>query len=144
MVTEWDVARSSAETMWSGDAASRMLGMEIIHVGPGSARVSMVVRPDMINGWSVCHGGLMASLADSAFALACNSQGEVTVASGFDILFMESANLGDTLVASALERSTRGRNGVYDVTVFRTLGDRSTIIAEFRGRSRSLGRKIGE
>lgn len=144
MVTPWDVARTSAETMWSGDAASRLLGMEIVHVGPGTAKVSMLVRPDMINGWEVCHGGFIASLADSAFALACNSHGEVTVASGFDISFLESAQLGDTLVATAAERSTRGRNGIYDITVSRTAGPGSTIIAEFRGRSRSLGRRIGD
>ena len=142
MVTPWDVARSSAETMWAGDAASRALGMEIVRVGPGSATVSMLVRPDMINGWDVCHGGLIAALADSAFALACNSHGEVTVAAGFDVSFLESARLGDNLVATAGERSTRGRNGIYDVTVNRTLGDGSSMIAEFRGRSRSLGRPI--
>lgn len=128
--------------MWAGDAASRLLGMEIVQVGPGSAKVSMVVRPDMINGWDVCHGGFIASLADSAFAVACNSHGEVTVAAGFDIVFMESAKVGDTLVASAAERSSRGRSGVYDVTVNRTAGPGSAMIAEFRGRSRSLGRPI--
>lgn len=142
MVTAWDVARTSAETMWSGDAASRALGMEIVRVGPGSATVSMVVRPDMINGWDVCHGGLVSALADSAFALACNSHGEVTVAAGFDVSFLTSARLGDTLVATAAERSSRGRNGIYDVTVVRTEGAGSSMIAEFRGRSRSLGRPI--
>ena len=136
-----DLARRSAETMWAGDAASRMLGMEIVSVGAGSATVTMTVREDMINGWDLCHGGLVASLADSAFALACNSHGSVTVAAGFDVAFLEPARLGDVLVAAATERALRGRSGVYDVTVTRSADD--TVVAEFRGRSRSTGRAIG-
>jgi acyl-CoA thioesterase len=132
------LARRSAEHMWSGDAASRMLGMEIVDVGPGSATVTMRVRQDMFNGWGLCHGGLVASLADSAFAVACNSHGTVTVASGFDVSFLEGARLGDELVATALERARRGRSGVYDVTVHRASDD--TVVAEFRGRSRATGR----
>nr|WP_179665830.1 hydroxyphenylacetyl-CoA thioesterase PaaI [Nocardioides panaciterrulae] len=129
--------------MWSGDAASRSLGMSLDAVAPGRAVVSMTVRPDMVNGWDVCHGGLIASLADSAFAVACNSRGQVTVASGFDVSFLESGRLGDVLVATAEERALRGRSGLYDVTVVRggAAGD-GTVIAEFRGRSRSLGRAI--
>ncbi len=133
-----DLARRSADSMWAGDAASRMLGMKVVAVAPGTATVSMTVREDMINGWDLCHGGLVASLADSAFAVACNSHGTVTVASGFDVSFLESARLGDELVAVASERALRGRSGVYDVTV-RRAGDDS-VIAEFRGRSRSTGR----
>lgn len=128
--------------MWSGDAASQLLGMEVVEVGPGSASVSMLVRRDMINGWDVCHGGFIASLADSAFAVACNSRGEMSVASGFDITFLESGRLGDMLTATATERTLRGRNGIYDVTVSRVLDGRTAPIAEFRGRSRSLGRPI--
>jgi acyl-CoA thioesterase len=134
-----DLARRSADSMWADDAASRMLGMKIVAVGPGTATVSMAVREDMINGWGLCHGGLVASLADSAFAVACNSHGEVTVAAGFDVSFLEAARLGDELVAVASERALRGRSGVYDVSV-RRAGDDS-VIAEFRGRSRSTGRK---
>ena len=134
-----DLARRSADSMWADDAASRMLGMKIVAVGPGTATVSMTVREDMINGWDLCHGGLVASLADSAFAVACNSHGEVTVAAGFDVSFLEAARLGDELVAVASERALRGRSGVYDVTV-RRAGDDS-VIAECRGRSRSTGRK---
>ena len=78
--------------MWADDAASRMLGMKIVAVGPGTATVSMAVREDMVNGWGLCHGGLVASLADSAFAVACNSHGTVTVAAGFDVSFLESAH----------------------------------------------------
>ena len=128
-----------ARLMWEADAASAMLGMEIEHLGPGEARVSMVVRPDMVNGHDLCHGGLVASLADSAFALACNSHGTVTVAAGFEIDFLEPARLGQVLQAHAREVAVRGRSGLYDVTV--RAGD--TVIAEFRGRSRSLGRRIG-
>ena len=135
-----DLARRCADVMWAGDSASRMLGMSILAVGPGSATVSMTVREDMINGWGLGHGGLVASLADSAFALACNSYGTVTVASGFDVSLLESARLGDELVAVAVERARRGRSGLYDVTVTRTSDQ--AVIAEFRGRSRSTGRPI--
>jgi acyl-CoA thioesterase len=128
-----------ARVMWDADAASAMLGMEIEHLGPGEARVAMEVRPDMVNGHDLCHGGLVASLADSAFALACNSHGTVTVAAGFEIDFLEPARLGQVLQAHAREVALRGRSGLYDVTV--RAGD--TVIAEFRGRSRSLGRPIG-
>ena len=137
-MTEQDLARRSTEAMWRGDRASRMLGMRVIEVGPGTARVSMLVREDMINGWDLCHGGLVASLADSAFAVACNSRGQVTVAAGFDITFLEPGRLGDELVAAAAERAVRGRSGIYDVTVFRAAD--GVVIAELRGRSRSLGR----
>ena len=137
MVTD-DEARRHAEVMWSGDAASKGLGMALEHVAVGECQVSMVVSEDLVNGWDVCHGGFIAALADSAFAVACNTHGTVTVASGFDVTFLESARLGDLLVATATERSRRGRSGVCDVTVKR--GD--TVIAEFRGRSRSLGRSI--
>jgi acyl-CoA thioesterase len=133
-----ELARRSADAMWRGDAASRMLGMEIVSVGPGAATVSMTVREDMINGWELCHGGLVAALADSAFAVACNSHGTVTVAAGFDVSFLEPARLGDELVAEATERALRGRSGVYDVTVRRSSDD--TVVAEFRGRSRATGR----
>jgi acyl-CoA thioesterase len=140
MTDDEDTARRSAEVMWAGDAASQALGMTVLGVGPGTAEVSMTVRRDMVNGWGLCHGGLIASLADSAFAFACNSRGVVTVAAGFEVTFLESAHLGDELVASALERALRGRSGLYDVTVRRTSDD--AVVAEFRGRSRSTGRAI--
>lgn len=133
-------ARRSADTMWADDAASRMLGLSLVSVGPGSATVSMTVREDMINGWGLCHGGLVAALADTAFAVACNSHGTVTVAAGFDVTFLEASRVGDELVAVAVERAVRGRSGVYDVTVTRPSDE--TAIAEFRGRSRSTGRRI--
>ena len=98
--------------MWAGDAACRMLGMAVVSVGPGSATVTMTVRDDMINGWDLCHGGLIASLADSAFAFACNSHGTVTVASGFDVTFLESARLGDELVAVGRDERCAAARGV--------------------------------
>src|SRR3954470_2889296 len=124
-----------ARTMWADDPASRALGMALLELGPGHAVVEMTVRPDMVNGYQVCHGGLVASLADSAFALACNSRGVRTVAAGFDVTFLEPAHEGDVLLATADERVLRGRSGLYDVTVRRD----DTVIAELRGRSRSLG-----
>lgn len=129
-----------AMIMWSADRASAGLGMKLEDVGEGRARVSMTVRDDMVNGWQICHGGLIAGLADSTFAVACNSRGTVTVASGFEIDFLEPARLGDLLVAEGRERVLRGRSGIYDVTVRRE----DTVIAEFRGRSRSLNRSIEE
>ncbi len=128
----------AARAMWAADAASAALGMELVDVGPGSARVSMVVRPDMVNGHDLCHGGIIASLADSAFALACNSHGPVTVAAGFSIDFLAPGRLGQTLYADAREVSLRGRSGIYDVTVRADDPADGEVIAEFRGRSRTL------
>ena len=130
-----EVAESSAAAMWAGDRASQSLGMEIVEVGPGRAVVRMTVREDMVNGHAIGHGGLTFTLADSAFAFACNSHGTVTVAAGFEIDLLEPARRGDLLVAVAEEQHTFGRNGIYDVTV--TCDDR--VIAEFRGRSRTIG-----
>ena len=118
--------------------ARRLAWSRVVAVGPGSATVAMTVRADMVNGWDVCHGGLIATLADSAFAVACNSRGQVTVAAGFDVTFLEPGRLGDALVATARETALRGRSGLYDVTVTRD-GD-GVVIAEMRGRSRGLGR----
>jgi len=138
VVSADELARSSAEAMWADDSASRALGMEIVSIAPGRAQVTMEVRADMVNGHALCHGGLIAALADSAFALACNTYGEVTVASGFEIDFLEPGRLGDVLTATAVERVRRKRSGIYDVTV----RSGETVVAEFRGRSRSLGRPI--
>ncbi len=134
-----EVARVSTAAMWAGDAASRMLGMEVTAVGPGTARVTMTVREDMVNGWGTCHGGLLATLADSAFAVACNSRGTVTVAGGFDVSFLEPGRLGDRLVATAREVVLRGRSGLYDVEVARA--EDGVVVAAFRGRSRGTGRR---
>jgi acyl-CoA thioesterase len=122
----------SAEAMFGADRASHGLGMELLDVGDGSAVVRMRVRPDMVNGHGIGHGGYVFLLADTAFACACNSRGQVTVAAGADISFIAPVREGEELVASAAERVSYGRSGIYDVTVRR--GDE--VIAEFRGRSR--------
>jgi acyl-CoA thioesterase len=120
--------------MLAADAASRALGIEVPAAGDGRALARMTVRPDMVNGHAIAHGGLIFTLADTAFACACNSWGPVTVAAAADIVFLSPARLGDVLVAEAAVRTRVGRHGVYDVTVRR--GDE--VIAEFRGRSTSL------
>ncbi len=121
--------------MWAGDAASQALGMRIVEVGPGRAVLAMAVRDDMVNGHAIGHGGLTFSLADSAFAFACNSYNRTTVAAGAEIRFRRPTRLGDELVATAVERSREGRDGIYDVTV--AVGD--AVVAEFTGRSREIG-----
>lgn len=129
--------------MWAADAASAALGIRLEDLGPGRARVSMVVRDDMVNGHDLCHGGLIATLADSAFALACNSRGPVTVAAGFSVDFLQPGRLGQVLHADAREVSLRGRSGVYDVTVRADDPAAGDVVAEFRGRSRALDAPSG-
>lgn len=136
-LTSQQTAERAAKAMLDDDAASAGLGITLIEVAPGSARMSMTIRDDMVNGHQIAHGGLIATLADTAFAVACNSHGPVVVASGFAIDFHEPARLGDELMAEAVEVVRRGRNGIYDVAV--TRGD--TVIATFRGRSRLIGTK---
>ena len=109
----------SVLAMLATDRASRALGIELIEHGPGRAHARMVVGEDMVNGHGSAHGGFIFSLADTAFACACNSWGPVAVAAGADIVFVAAARLGDTLDAHALMRSRYGRNGIYDVTVLR-------------------------
>ena len=120
--------------MWAADQASRALGMELVEAADGHAVVRMTVREDMLNGHGTAHGGIVAALADSAFAVACNSRGVPTVAAGFDVAFLGPARAGDVLLAVAPERSLQGRSGICDVTV----RCREAVVAEFRGRSRSL------
>lgn len=127
------------EQMWADDQASRALGMEIVDLGPDHARVQMTVSQAMVNGHATAHGGYIFTLADSAFALACNSRGRTTVAAGADIIFVAAARLGDILMADATQRTAYGRNGVTDVTVTRKSD--GAVIAEFRGRSRTLASK---
>ncbi len=122
-----------AEVMFNSDVASRSLGMELLRTGPGTAEVRMRITRAMVNGHDIAHGGYLFMLADTAFACACNSHGQTTVAAGAEISFVTSARLGDELVATAELRTRYGRNGIYDVTIRR---DRD-IIAEFRGRSRA-------
>jgi len=123
------------EGMFANDRASHGLGMQIASVTPGHAVLAMPVREDMLNGHDICHGGFIATLADSAFAFACNSYNELTVASGFAIDLLAPARLGDTLTARCAEVSKAGRTGVYDVEVTNQRGER---VAVFRGRSYTL------
>ena len=130
-----DIARASTEAMWKEDSASQGLGMEIVRVSPGEAVLAMTIRPDMVNGHGIAHGGFIFLLADSAFAFACNSHNERTVAAQCNISFIRPGKLDDRLVATAREISKTGRSGIYDVRV--TAND--IPIAELRGHSRSLG-----
>lgn len=129
------VAEATRDAMWRDDRASRSLGMEVLAVGPGTATVTMTVREDMLNGHDICHGGLITTLADSAFAFACNAYNEVTVASGFDVNLLRAARRGERLTAVAQEVSRSGRTGVYDIAVHNQRGE---AVAAFRGRSYTL------
>ena len=129
-----DIARACADAMWAEDDASKGLGMEIVEIGPGFATLAMNVRPEMVNGQRIAHGGFIFTLADSAFAFACNSHNERVVAAQGQITFIKPGRLDDRLVAKAREVSRGGRSGIYDVRV--TAGD--TVIAEFRGHSRVI------
>jgi acyl-CoA thioesterase len=125
---------TGVQAMMAADAASRALGIEVIEQAEGRAVARMSVRPDMVNGHAVAHGGMIFSLADTAFACACNSYGPVTVAAAAEIVFVGPARVGDVLTAEAVVRTRFGRSGVYDVTVRRG----TDVIAEFRGRSQQL------
>jgi acyl-CoA thioesterase len=125
-----------ARAMFAADAASRALGIELLEIGPGHAVASVRVSESMVNGHDIAHGGYLFLLADTAFACACNSHGPVSVAAGAEISFVSPGRLGDVLVATAEERTSYGRNGIYDVTVRRAADDR--VLAEFRGRSRAI------
>jgi acyl-CoA thioesterase len=137
--------------MFDTDEASRALGIELVEAADGRAVATMVVTESMVNGHGIAHGGYVFLLADTAFALACNSHGPVTVAAGAEISFVAAGRLGDRLVATAAERTTwgrvpsrgdgvehRGRNGIYDVTVHRETPAGLEVVAEFRGRSRVI------
>src|SRR5580765_4421859 len=116
-MTPDEIARRSSDAMWADDRASRALGMTLDAVGPGSATLSMTLRDDMVNGHAIGHGGLTFTLADSAFAFACNSYNRVTVAAGAEIRFRAPTRLGDVLTATAAERQREGRDGTYDISV---------------------------
>ena len=128
---------SAARAMWAADAASAGLGMELLALDVGRASVRMTVTAAMVNGHAIAHGGFVFALADSAFALACNSHGPVTVAAGCDITFVAPARLGDVLVAEAVERAVFGRSGLTDVSV--RVQSTGALVAELRGRSRTIG-----
>ena len=126
--------------MFAADRASRGLGMRIVALGAGSARLEMTVRDDMLNGHDICHGGFITTLADSAFAFACNSGNQLTVAAGLTVDFLAPAHRGDVLTAEAVEVSRAGRTGVYDMVVVNQHGARVALV---RGRSAALaGRTV--
>jgi acyl-CoA thioesterase len=131
----------SAAAMWAADVASQRLGIRLSDISPGRATATMRISAEMVNGHAIAHGGYVFLLADTAFAFACNTYGEATVARAADIAFLAPVHDGDELVALAQERTRSGRNGVYDVTVRRS-GDE--VVAEFRGHSRGLGRPLAE
>ena len=133
--TPQQIAEHVRERMFEGDRASQALGMRVVAVAPGRATLTMTIREDMLNGHAICHGGLIATLADSAFAFACNSYNELTVASGFSIDLIAPGTLGDVLTAECSEVTKAGRTGVYDTLVTNQHGKR---IALFRGRSHTV------
>jgi acyl-CoA thioesterase len=130
-----EIAEKSAAAMWANDDASKWLGASLDKVGPGTAVMSMTVEKHHTNGHDICHGGFIFTLADSAFAFACNSYNQIVVAQSNTITFIAPGRLGDRLTAAAREVARFGRSGVYDVTV---RDQDSRLIAEFRGNSRVI------
>src|SRR5260221_14713342 len=130
-LTPDDLARACAEAMWKEDDASKGLGMEIVEIKPGQATLQMTVQPHMVNGQRIAHGGFIFTLADSAFAFACNTHNERTVAAQGSISFIRPGKLGDRLVATPREISRSGRSGIYHVQV--TV--KEAVIPEFPGHS---------
>lgn len=133
------LAEATATAMFARDRAAQALGMKIVRVQPGAALLTMTVRGDMVNGHHICHGGMIFSLADTAFAYACNSYNKNTVASACHIDFLAPAKEGDTLEAEAVERSAAGRTGVYDISV-RVAGGKT--VALFRGKSYRINGEV--
>ena len=132
-----DLAQACARAMWAHDQASSGLGMVLEEVRPGMARVAMTVAPRMLNGLGTCHGGMLFTLADSAFAFACNTDGMKSVAGQCSISFIRPVLEGERLVAIAERRHHEGRSGIYDVRL--TVQD--SVVAEFRGHSRTTGQR---
>ena len=136
-MTPQERAEACAAAMLAHDGATASLGIVVETISPGSARLAMDVEPRMLNGQGNCHGGMMFTLADSAFAFACNSHGAMAVASHCSVTFLRPVHAGERLVATAQERFNEGRTGLYDVQV--TVGD--AVVAEFRGMSRTTGQR---
>jgi acyl-CoA thioesterase len=133
------LADATAKAMWARDQAAQALGIKIVRVQPGASLLTMTVRSDMVNGHHICHGGMIFSLADTAFAYACNSYNKNTVASACHIDFLAPGKEGETLEAEAIEQSQSGRTGVYDVTV---RGSNGKTIALFRGKSYRISGEV--
>jgi acyl-CoA thioesterase len=134
-ISDQERAERSSEAMLRDDHTTKGFGMKIESVGPGVATISMVVRKDHLNGHGTCHGGAIFTLADSAFAFACNSHNKISVAQHCSVTFLAPGREGDRLIAKAREVTRAGRSGVYDVTVMR---EDEAVIAEFRGLSRTI------
>jgi len=134
-MSDQERAEKSAAAMWENDHASKGMGMQIDAISPGNATLSMAVEKHHTNGHAICHGGFIFTLADSAFAFACNSYNKTTVAQHCTINFLASAKQGDTLTAHAKEIHLQGRSGIYDISVVDQLGN---DIARFRGMSRTI------
>lgn len=134
-MTPQERADRSAAAMWAADAASKWLGMTLDKVGPGTAELSFTVEDHHLNGHRICHGGYIFTLADSAFAFACNSYNQVTVAQENAITYLTPGQPGERLTAHAVESARTGRSGVYDVTV---TGEDGRKVALFRGLSRTI------
>lgn len=140
-MTPEEIATAAANAMYAADRASQLLGIEITGIGPGRATARMRVTETMINGHDIAHGGYVFLLADTAFAFACNSHGQVNLAAACDIVYVAPARLGDELIADAVERVRYGKSAVCDVTVRRASGE---TVAEFRGRSRAVAASLIE
>lgn len=134
-----ELAQAVGAAMFSNDRASQMMGMEILDIGPGHARLTMRVRADMLNGHDICHGGFIFTLADSTFAFACNSRNHNTVAAACAIDFLAPARAGDILFAEGREEVLAGKTGIYDIRVTRADG---TLIALFRGKSHRIAGSV--
>lgn len=134
-MTPQEIAEASAHAMWNNDSASQRLGMVLDHIAPGAATLSMTVTDAMSNGQGNCHGGYIFTLADSAFAFACNSYNQITVAQHCSVSYLRPVAIGDRLTATATETARGGRSGIYDIRITNQRGEH---VAEFRGHSRTV------
>lgn len=134
-MTKDELARKCAEAMWAQDNASIGQGMTLVSVAPGRSEIEMVVAPHMVNGHGTCHGGFLFTLADSAFAFACNTHNQFTVAQHCSITYLAPGKAGDRLTARAVEVVRQGRSGIYDITVTNQDG---VMLVQFRGHSRTV------
>lgn len=134
-----ELAQRCAQAMWKTDAASQSMNLVLDTVGPGTATLRMMIDKSMANGHGTCHGGYMFTLADSAFAFACNTYDQRTVAQHCSISYISPAFVGDELIARACEVSRVGRNGIYDVIIYR---DDDSVVAQFRGYSRTIKGRV--
>ncbi len=139
IATAQRLAEAVAAALYQRDHAARGMGITVLEIRPGFARMAMTVRPDMLNAHDICHGGYTFALADTTFAYACNNRNHVTVAAGCDIVYPAAAHLGDGLTAVAEEKLLRGRSGIYDITVTRQTGE---VVALMRGQSRRIEGKV--